>query len=57
VGLIFGIQNGIVEFFPGETGSMTLTYPGATMPSDLGYIQYRLDQPYLVSAISQFAER
>jgi hypothetical protein len=56
VGLIFGIQNGIVEFFPGETGSMTLTYPGATMPSDLGYIQYRRDQPYLVNAISQLAE-
>jgi hypothetical protein len=56
VGLIFGIQNGIVEFFPGETGSMTLTYPGATMPSDLGYIQYRRDQSLLVSAISEVAE-
>lgn len=56
VGLIFGVQNGNVEFFPGETGSMTLTYPGATMPSNLGYIQYRRDQSILVNAVSALAQ-
>src|SRR5262249_54237738 len=56
VGLILGVQNGIVDFSPGKPGSMTLPYPGATMPSALGYTQSRRDQSYLVSAISQLAE-
>jgi len=56
IGLIFSVQNGYVEFFPGETGEIILTYPDAKVPTDIGHIQYRCDQPFWVSAVSQLVQ-
>jgi len=56
IGLIFSVQNGYVEFLPGETGEILLANPDAKLPTDIGYIQYRRDQPFWVSAVSQLVQ-
>jgi hypothetical protein len=53
IGLIFSVVNGIVQFFPGEFGEILLSNPDATMPSDIGRVEYRSDQPFWVNAVAQ----
>ena len=38
---------------PGEYSSITLAPPDATMPTDLGKIEYRRDPPFWVEAVAK----
>ena len=53
VGLIISVADGDVLILPGEFSNITLAPPDATMPSDLGKIEYRRDPPYWVEAVAK----
>ena len=52
IGLIVSIADGDLLILPGEYSQITLAPPNATMPSDLGKIQYRRDQSTWVNAVA-----
>jgi hypothetical protein len=56
VGLIVSAAQGEVMILPGEYSSITLAPPDATMPSDLGKIEYRRDPPFWVEAVAKMLE-
>ena len=53
VGLIISVADGDVLILPGEFSNITLAPPDATMPGDLGKIEYRRDPPYWVEAVAK----
>ena len=53
VGLIVSDAGGEVIILPGEYSSITLAPPDATMPTDLGKIEYRRDPPFWVEAVAK----
>lgn len=53
VGLIVSVAAGEVIILPGEYSSITLAPPDATMPGDLGKIEYRRDPPFWVEAVAK----
>jgi hypothetical protein len=56
VGLIISVTQGEVMILPGEYSSITLAPPDATMPTDLGKIEYRRDPPSWVEAVAKMIE-
>ena len=56
VGLIVSAAQGEVMILPGEYSSITLAPPDATMPTDLGKIEYRRDPPFWVEAVAKMIE-
>jgi hypothetical protein len=56
VGLIVSAAQGEVLILPGEYSSITLAPPDATMPTDLGKIEYRRDPPFWVEAVAKMFE-
>ena len=53
IGLISSVADGNVQIIPGEYSSITLAPPDATMPSDLGKVEYRRDPPFWVEAVAK----
>ena len=53
IGLIVSIADGDLLIPPGEYSQITLAPPNATMPSQLGEIQYRRDQQPWVNAVAE----
>ena len=56
IGLIVSAAQGEVMILPGEYSSITLAPPDATMPGDLGKIEYRRDPPFWVEAVAKMIE-
>ena len=56
IGLIVSVADGDVQILPGEYSNITLAPPDATMPSDLGKIEYRYDRPFWVEAVAKMLD-
>ncbi len=52
IGLIISVASGDLLVLPGDS-FINLIPPGATVPSDLGKIQYRSDPPFWVNAVAK----
>jgi hypothetical protein len=57
IGLIISVVDGDVQIIPGEYSSIILAPPDATMPSDIGKVEYRRDPPFWVEAVGQILDR
>jgi hypothetical protein len=53
LGMIVSIQNGVALVNPAENSFLYFVPPDATMPTDIGKIEYRQDPPFWVEGVAK----